>query len=102
MKWPFKKTPTRDPVLDALRAEGDSGHIPRNSIFYFYGGDLAGLENTAIAAGYLVGGIEDGIMLQKVQSVDEEAFAPIHLQMSAWANTFSSDYDGWECELVTN
>ncbi len=80
----------------------DDGSTPRPTSFFFYDGDFEGLASAAAAAGYEVrtAAKEDGTILERVISVDEQSFAAHSAQMEVWASRFGCTYDGWECEVV--
>ncbi|HEY1752617.1 MAG TPA: ribonuclease E inhibitor RraB [Caulobacteraceae bacterium] len=89
-------------VRDALTAHGDSGERPRETTFYFYGGEFERLADAAREAGYQAHLMikQDGAILTRVLPVDQESFDPISEQMEAWAKAYGCDYDGWETELT--
>jgi len=89
-------------VRTALLKEGDDGKIPRETTFYFYGGDIAGIEGVATEEKYAVRLMKEnhGLILTKIVAVDEFNFFPVAEKMEAWAQRFGSDYDGWECEVM--
>ena len=89
-------------VRDALAAHGDSGEEPRETTFWFYGGDLELLAKAARDAGYQAERMltQDGVILRRVLAVDEQSFDPIDEQMEAWAEAYGCDYDGWETEVA--
>ena len=90
-------------VRAALLEHGDDGRSPRDTVFYFYGGDFAALAAEAKREGYAVrpAAKSDGIILSKTMPVDRETFAPVARQMEAWAETFGCEYDGWEAAVAT-
>lgn len=89
-------------VRKALSDEGDNGDVPRHTLFYFYGGDLSGIEKIARSYGFSSRRMveQSGVILEKTIAVDEDHFEPVGAMMATWAVKFGSDYDGWECELV--
>jgi hypothetical protein len=91
-----------DLVRQQLAAHGDDGSAPRHTLFYFYGGELAGLRAAAEAANYFVRPTQaaDGLVLEKAMPVDEASFRPVDERMQAWAATFNSEYDGWEAAVA--
>jgi hypothetical protein len=93
----------KDALVRASLAEyGDDGHLPRHTLFYFYGGNFSGLGTAASAAGYKIRPTakNDGVILETTISVDEASFN-IHLaRIEAWVEEFECEYDGWECEMV--
>jgi hypothetical protein len=90
-----------DEVRQALLAQGDDGRIARHTLFYFYGGDLAGLEHAARLGGFSASRVTepDGLVVETIMSVDEASFEPVREIMDRWAIRFDAEYDGWECEL---
>jgi regulator of ribonuclease activity B len=93
-----------DAVRAQLKGHGDAGTIARHTLFYLYGGDVDGLSAAARAAGYQVRPTarNDGVVLETTTAVDRSSFAPHQRRMLDWASQFRSDYDGWECAVVTN
>ena len=91
-----------DEVRDSLSRDGDDGAIPRHTIFYFYGGDIAGIERAALAEQFSVRPTleSEGLILEKTMSVDAVSFASVAEKMEAWATRFGAEYDGWECALM--
>jgi len=91
-----------DLVRDALLKHGDDGCLPRDTVFYFYGGDFPALATEAEREGYAVRATakSDGVILSKTIPVDREAFAPVRRQMETWAETFGCEYDGWEAAVT--
>lgn len=89
-------------VRKALAAEGGDGEVPRHTLFYFYGGDLSGIEKIARSHGFSSRRMieHSGVIVEKTLAVDESHFEPVGEMMAEWAVKFRSDYDGWECELV--
>jgi Regulator of ribonuclease activity B len=89
-------------IREALAREGDDGTAARHAIFYFYGGDLAGLEEAALAQNFFTHPAKrkDGLILEKTIAVDAASLAPIEEQMEAWSAAFATEYDGWECAVV--
>jgi len=89
-------------IREALGREGDDGTAARHAIFYFYGGDLAGLEKAALAQNFFTRPAKttEGLILEKTIAVDAASFAPIEEQMEAWSEAFATEYDGWECAVV--
>ena len=85
-------------------AHGDTGQTPRHTLFYFYGGDIEGLEKVALSNGFLVQptDMSPGLILEKTLPVDEQRFDAIDALMNRWAEEFGTEYDGWECAVVTN
>src|SRR5262245_57885046 len=95
----------RDAVVRAVLAEhGDDGSLPRHTLFFFYGGDVAGLGAAATRAGYRVSKARgrDGVILETTTGVDDATFERLSEQMQAWAEEFGSDYDGRECQVMIN
>ena len=91
-----------DEVRAALARHGDDGTAPRDTVFYFYGGDFEGLGSAARAAGYATKLTikSDGVILSKDMPVDAASFAATSAQMEAWAQAFGCEYDGWECAVL--
>jgi hypothetical protein len=89
-------------VRQVLAADGDDGHKPRHTLFYFYGGDFQGLGNAARGAGYDVRPtvFQDGVVLETTTAVDERSFESHSKRMEDWAEEFGCEYDGWECQVV--
>ena len=89
-------------VRRILLEHGDDGHVPRHTLFYFYGGRIDELRNAAVGAGYQVRptAAQDGLVLEATIPVDAESFETQSERMRAWSDEFDSDYDGWECKLV--
>jgi hypothetical protein len=85
-------------IRAALAQHGDDGSKPRHTLFYFYDGDQDGLREAASAKGFSVTPVKSGSgsVLEATISVDEASFEPINQQMSAWAEQFGAEYDGWE------
>ena len=96
-------TKADDEIREELLAHGDDGRSPRHTIFYFFEGDIDRLEEVAQTSGFSVSRMTDsrGLILEKTLAVDEASFAPAVALLERWAEEFGSDYDGWECELVT-
>jgi len=90
-------------VRRALAEYGDDGKVPRHTLFYFYGGRIDDLRNVAVAAGYETRPTvaQDGLVLEATLAVDAENFAAQSQRMQAWGDEFGSEYDGWECKVVT-
>jgi hypothetical protein len=90
-------------VRRVLAEHGDDGKVPRHTLFYFYGGRIDELHNAAVGAGYEARptAAQDGLVLEATLSVDAESFEALSQRMQAWADEFGSDYDGWECMVVT-
>jgi hypothetical protein len=86
-----------------LAERGDTGETPRHTLFFLYGGNVDGLRNSAAAAGYSVSSTaeNDGVILEITTAVDEQSFAMHAQRMRAWADEFGCDYDGWECQVVS-
>lgn len=91
-------------VRAALAEHGDSGRMPRHTLFYFYGDDhgLGDLNEVARRAGFFTRGDEESLVLEMTLAVDEASFASTSSMMQSWAAAFQVDYDGWECAVVTN
>jgi Regulator of ribonuclease activity B len=89
-------------VRSVLSERGDSGETPRHTLFFFYGGDLEGLRSAALADSYQVSPTvgREGLVLETVIAVDEQAFARHAQRMDEWAEAYGCDYDGWECQLL--
>ena len=89
-------------VRQVLADRGDNGQIPRHTLFFFYGGRIDELRNTAVRAGYKARptAAQDGLVLETTIPVDAESFEAHSQRMQAWGDEFDSDYDGWECKLV--
>jgi hypothetical protein len=95
----------RDILVRSVLAErGDDGRTPRHTLFFFYGGDIAGLSAAAVHARYDVHRTAKvgGVVLETAIAVDEESFAAHSQRMVNWAEEFGCEYDGWECQLVNN
>jgi hypothetical protein len=77
--------------------------LPRRTLFYFYGGDLAKLSAAASAAGYQVKprAANDGVIVEVPITIIDMIYGEI-LRMEEWAEEFGCDYDGWKCEVVTH
>ena len=90
-------------VRSVLTDRGDSGETPRHTLFFFYHGDLDGLSRAAISAGYQASATvsRDALVLETVTAVDEASFAMHAQRMHEWAELYGCDYDGWECQLLT-
>jgi hypothetical protein len=101
-------TPSRSEQDEKIRAvlasRGDDELSPRRTSFYFYGGNLLGLDNTAAAAGYTVQPTvkHDGLVLQIMTAVDQQSFEVHDQRMEAWAKQFGCTYDGWECQVMAH
>jgi len=86
-------------------AATDDGRTPRETRFFFYGGEFIALAAAAGRAGYQVSFThitdpeEFGVKLIITTAVDEQTFTPLVEQMYAWQKEFGCDYDGWECDL---
>jgi Regulator of ribonuclease activity B len=94
----------RDALVRSVLAErGDGGETPRNTLFFFYGGDFEGLGAAALGAGYQVWPTvqRDGVVIATVTGVDESTFDVHSQRMEGWAEEFGCEYDGWECQLMT-
>jgi hypothetical protein len=91
-----------DDIRRALSEHGDDGKTPRHTLFYFYGGDAAGIEQTARRHQFAVRQMleDEGLILEKTIAVDEAIFASVAEKMQALATQFGAGYDGWECELI--
>ncbi len=87
-----------------LASHGDNGQTPRDTLFYFYGGDLEGLEKAARSNDFVVRptATSPGLILEKTLPVEEERFDATDALMNRWAEEFGAEYDGWECAVVTN
>jgi hypothetical protein len=88
-----------------LAAATDDGRTPRETRFFFYGGEFIALAAAAGRAGYEVAFMhitapEVGVKLTITTAVDEQTFTPLVEQMYAWQEEFGCDYDGWECDLT--
>ncbi len=93
-----------DEKVRALLSErGDSSSVPRPVSFFFYGGNHAELQAAAIRAGYVAGPTanNDGVVLETVTAVDQDNFPKHTSRMERWAEEFSCEYDGWECQVIT-
>jgi hypothetical protein len=87
-----------------LAAHGDTGQTPRHTLFYFYGGDIEGLEKAALSNGFAVRptATSPGLILEKTLPVEEDSFDAVDALMNRWAEEFGVEYDGCECAIVTN
>ena len=95
----------RDEQIRAvLASRGDDGRTPRRTLFYFYGGNLLGLDSAAAAAGYTVQPTakNDGLVLTSMTAVDQQGFEVHRQRMEAWAKQFGCEYDGWECQVMAH
>ncbi len=94
----------KDALIRVELAEyGDDGCLPRHTLFYIYGGDFTGLSITASEAGYQIRPTvnNDGVVIETTILVDEVSFKAHSVRMESWAEEFGCEYDGWECEVVT-
>jgi hypothetical protein len=89
-------------VREQLLSHGDDGKIPRDTLFYFYNGDLSRLERLAKANGFesRAARTNPGLILEKTLAVDELSFAPVAVMMARWAVETGAEYDGWECAVI--
>jgi hypothetical protein len=95
---------SNDKVRSLLLERGDEGRMPRQTLFFFYGGNLTKLRAAATRAGYRVYPTcgNDGVILETTIAVHKRAFATHAQRMSDWADEFNSNYDGWECQLMNH
>jgi hypothetical protein len=92
-----------DEVRDQLLAHGDDGKMTRHTLFFFFEGDLSGLEQAALACDFVPRRMveREGLILEKTLAVDKVSFGPVGTMMEQWAEKFGADYDGWECAVAT-
>ena len=91
-------------VRRQLLSHGDDGKAARHTLFFFYDGDIKGLEKAALSNGFAVKRTSEstGLIIEKTLPVDELSFAPVSAKMEKWAEEFGCEYDGWECELLSH
>jgi hypothetical protein len=97
------QTDPAEEVRALLSERGDSGSVPRPTSFFFYGGRFDELGVAAARAGYLVQHTvnNDGVVLEIQSAVDEKSFSRLTATMEQWAEDFGCQYDGWECQVIT-
>ena len=97
------QTDMAEKVRAILSERGDSGGVPRPTSFFFYGGRVVEFGVAAARAGYRVQPTvnNDGVVLQIQSAVDEDSFSRLTATMEQWAEDFGCQYDGWECQVVT-
>jgi len=93
-----------DEIRNALLDHGDDGRTPRHTLFFFYDGDIEALEAAGRAEGFATRRMleHSGLILEKTMAVDADRFEAVSAMMDAWAERFSSEFDGWECEVQAN
>lgn len=90
-----------DAVRAKLREHGDDGSGPRDTRFYFYGGQFEQLGEEAANMGFAITPSRgrDGLILSKDVEVTNEALAELHLVFFDWVTRLDVEYDGWETQL---
>jgi hypothetical protein len=93
-------------VIASIQQQGDDGHTPRNTDFWFYGrpGALEALAGRLKVSGFSVNQWLDhrsGIVLSRKMAVNLDSFQAINPAIVAAAEQTGAEYDGWETEVLS-
>lgn len=93
-------------VVAELQKQGDDGHVPRNTDFWFYGrpSALEALADSLKASGFSVNHWlehRSGIVLTRSMTVNIGSFQAVTPAIVAAAQQSGVEYDGWETEVLT-
>lgn len=93
-------------VIASLEKQGDDGHAPRSTDFWFYGSPEA-LKATAGRLGPLGFSVKrwldgrSGIVLSRTMPVDLSSFQAVTPAIVDAAGQNDVEYDGWETEVIS-
>ena len=89
-----------DAVRAALTERGDDGVPPRDTRFFFYGGDLLALAEAASKIGFKTEAQGEPTVISKDMPVTADEMSTLNGIFSEWVDAFGVEYDGWEAAIV--
>ena len=91
----------RDDELRSVFAErGDDGVGPRDTRFFFHGGDQQALGEAVIQAGFKREPSQGVTTASRDMPITADEMNPLNVVFSEWVDAFGVDYDGWEAALL--
>lgn len=88
-------------VRSAFAGRGDDGKAPRDTRFFFLGGEQDRLAEVARQAGFDVLTDDGGTtIIRKDMPITVDDIGAENRVFREWVNDFGVEYDGWEAELL--